>query len=89
MVKATGILSDDTVFPDPLSSPPGRRGVLHLHESGGIHDIGLPQWQLLLCLMVVVVILFFSLWKGVKTSGKVTPLFLFRVRGWPEKIIMF
>ncbi|XP_025776374.1 sodium-dependent noradrenaline transporter [Puma concolor] len=47
------------------------RGVLHLHESGGIHDIGLPQWQLLLCLMVVVVILFFSLWKGVKTSGKV------------------
>uniref|UniRef100_A0A8C0MB87 Transporter n=3 Tax=Canis lupus TaxID=9612 RepID=A0A8C0MB87_CANLF len=47
------------------------RGVLHLHESSGIHDIGLPQWQLLLCLMVVVVILFFSLWKGVKTSGKV------------------
>ncbi|XP_023600155.1 sodium-dependent noradrenaline transporter, partial [Myotis lucifugus] len=46
------------------------RGVLHLHESGGIHDIGLPQWQLLLCLMVVVVVLFFSLWKGVKTSGK-------------------
>ncbi|KAF6079465.1 solute carrier family 6 member 2 [Phyllostomus discolor] len=47
------------------------RGVLHLHESSGIHDIGLPQWQLLLCLMVVVVVLFFSLWKGVKTSGKV------------------
>uniref|UniRef100_A0A8C7BKB4 Transporter n=1 Tax=Neovison vison TaxID=452646 RepID=A0A8C7BKB4_NEOVI len=47
------------------------RGVLHLHESSGIHDIGLPQWQLSLCLMVVVVILFFSLWKGVKTSGKV------------------
>ncbi|XP_049719613.1 sodium-dependent noradrenaline transporter isoform X4 [Elephas maximus indicus] len=47
------------------------RGVLHLHESDGIHNIGLPQWQLLLCLMVVVVVLFFSLWKGVKTSGKV------------------
>ncbi|XP_005388379.1 PREDICTED: sodium-dependent noradrenaline transporter isoform X3 [Chinchilla lanigera] len=47
------------------------RGVLHLHESSGIHDIGLPQWQLLLCLMVVVIILYFSLWKGVKTSGKV------------------
>uniref|UniRef100_A0A7N5KKG8 Transporter n=1 Tax=Ailuropoda melanoleuca TaxID=9646 RepID=A0A7N5KKG8_AILME len=47
------------------------RGVLHLHESSGIHDIGLPQWQLSLCLMVVVIILFFSLWKGVKTSGKV------------------
>ncbi|KFO37926.1 Sodium-dependent noradrenaline transporter [Fukomys damarensis] len=47
------------------------RGVLHLHESSGIHDIGLPQWQLLLCLMVIVIILYFSLWKGVKTSGKV------------------
>uniref|UniRef100_A0A8C3WBJ4 Transporter n=1 Tax=Catagonus wagneri TaxID=51154 RepID=A0A8C3WBJ4_9CETA len=47
------------------------RGVLHLHESSGIQDIGLPQWQLSLCLIVVVVILFFSLWKGVKTSGKV------------------
>ncbi|VFV24189.1 sodium-dependent noradrenaline transporter [Lynx pardinus] len=57
------------------------RGVLHLHESGGIHDIGLPQWQLLLCLMVVVVILFFSLWKGVKTSGKVIPFFLFQFGG--------
>ena len=66
------------------SPPPGRRGVLHLHESGGIHDIGLPQWQLLLCLMVVVVTLFFSLWKGVKTSGKVTPFFLFQFGGWPE-----
>lgn len=61
----------------PLLSPPGRRGVLHLHESSGIHDIGLPQWQLLLCLIVVVVVLFFSLWKGVKTSGKVTSSFLF------------
>lgn len=48
-----------------------RRGVLHLHESRGIHDLGLPRWQLSLCLLVVVIILFFSLWKGVKTSGKV------------------
>uniref|UniRef100_A0A671FNP7 Transporter n=1 Tax=Rhinolophus ferrumequinum TaxID=59479 RepID=A0A671FNP7_RHIFE len=47
------------------------RGVLHLHESSGIHDIGLPQWQLLVCLIIVVIVLFFSLWKGVKTSGKV------------------
>uniref|UniRef100_A0A8C8RGK2 Transporter n=1 Tax=Pelusios castaneus TaxID=367368 RepID=A0A8C8RGK2_9SAUR len=47
------------------------RGVLHLHESCGIHDLGSPRWQLSLCLLVVVIILFFSLWKGVKTSGKV------------------
>lgn len=68
----------------PLS--PCRRGVLHLHESSGIHDIGLPQWQLLLCLMVVVVVLFFSLWKGVKTSGKVMSLFLLQLGDWPQKL---
>ncbi|MEQ2194826.1 hypothetical protein XENOCAPTIV_003591, partial [Xenoophorus captivus] len=48
-----------------------RRGVLHLHESRGIQDLGLPRWELTLCLVVVVFILYFSLWKGVKSSGKV------------------
>lgn len=48
-----------------------RRGVLHLHESRGIQDLGLPRWDLSLCLVVVVFILYFSLWKGVKSSGKV------------------
>ncbi|KAK1891047.1 Sodium-dependent noradrenaline transporter [Dissostichus eleginoides] len=47
------------------------RGVLHLHESRGIHDLGLPRWELTLCLVVVLFILYFSLWKGVKSSGKV------------------
>ncbi|KAM4027068.1 sodium-dependent dopamine transporter [Anomaloglossus baeobatrachus] len=47
------------------------RGVLHLHESAGIHDLGLPRWKLTSCLIVVIVFLYFSLWKGVKTSGKV------------------
>uniref|UniRef100_A0A8C2B1M2 Solute carrier family 6 member 3 n=1 Tax=Cyprinus carpio TaxID=7962 RepID=A0A8C2B1M2_CYPCA len=47
------------------------RGVLHLHESSGIDDLGLPRWQLTSCLAVVIVVLYFSLWKGVKTSGKV------------------
>ncbi|XP_044151419.1 sodium-dependent dopamine transporter [Bufo gargarizans] len=47
------------------------RGVLHLHESTGINDLGLPRWNLTSCLIVVIVFLYFSLWKGVKTSGKV------------------
>ncbi|KAI4880229.1 hypothetical protein NFI96_002973 [Prochilodus magdalenae] len=47
------------------------REVLHLHESAGIHDLKEPRWQLTLCLVVVVIILYFSLWKGVKSSGKV------------------
>ncbi|KTG03929.1 hypothetical protein cypCar_00027515 [Cyprinus carpio] len=55
----------------PSSHP---RGVLHLHESSGIDDLGLPRWQLTSCLAVVIVVLYFSLWKGVKTSGKVRDL---------------
>ncbi|XP_061113097.1 sodium-dependent dopamine transporter [Conger conger] len=47
------------------------RGVLHLQDSKGIDDLGLPRWQLTSCLAVVIVVLYFSLWKGVKTSGKV------------------
>lgn len=47
------------------------RGVLHIHESRGIDDLGLPRWELALCLVLVVFILYFSLWKGVKSSGKV------------------
>ncbi|XP_036918850.1 sodium-dependent dopamine transporter [Sturnira hondurensis] len=47
------------------------RGVLHLHESHGINDLGPPRWQLTSCLVLVIVLLYFSLWKGVKTSGKV------------------
>ncbi|KAI1894087.1 hypothetical protein AGOR_G00112220 [Albula goreensis] len=47
------------------------RAVLHLQDSQGIDDLGLPRWQLTSCLAVVIVVLYFSLWKGVKTSGKV------------------
>ncbi len=48
-----------------------RRGVLHIQDSNGIGDLGRPRWQLTSCLAVVIVLLYFSLWKGVKTSGKV------------------
>ncbi|XP_076849395.1 sodium-dependent noradrenaline transporter [Brachyhypopomus gauderio] len=47
------------------------REVLHIHESHGIHDLKEPRWQLGLCLGLVLFILYFSLWKGIKSSGKV------------------
>lgn len=50
--------------------------MLHLHESHGIDDLGAPRWQLTSCLVLVIVLLYFSLWKGVKTSGKVRPCLL-------------
>uniref|UniRef100_A0A8C1T3G7 Transporter n=1 Tax=Cyprinus carpio TaxID=7962 RepID=A0A8C1T3G7_CYPCA len=66
---------NSTLLNDTYKTTPAleyfERGVLHLHESSGIDDLGLPRWQLTSCLAVVIVVLYFSLWKGVKTSGKV------------------
>ncbi|XP_013402004.1 sodium-dependent noradrenaline transporter isoform X1 [Lingula anatina] len=47
------------------------RGMLGIERSTGIDDLGEPRWQLVLCLLAVFLILYFALWKGVKTSGKV------------------
>uniref|UniRef100_T1J4W0 Transporter n=1 Tax=Strigamia maritima TaxID=126957 RepID=T1J4W0_STRMM len=47
------------------------RAVLELHLSDGIHDLGDLKWQLVLCLMLVYIILYLALFKGVKSSGKV------------------
>lgn len=54
-----------------MGIPACRRKVLEIQESGGLHDIGGIRWQLLLCLFLIFTIVYFSLWKGVKTSGKV------------------
>ncbi|GAB1601232.1 sodium-dependent noradrenaline transporter-like [Argonauta hians] len=47
------------------------RQTLSLHHSSGIDDLGYIKWQLALCTLSTFVILYFSLWKGVKSSGKV------------------
>ncbi|XP_051981386.1 sodium-dependent serotonin transporter-like [Xyrauchen texanus] len=47
------------------------RKVLAVHESSGLEDIGYIRWQLCLCLFLIFTIVYFTLWKGVKTSGKV------------------
>lgn len=49
-----------------------RRGMLQLHKSGGLFAVGSINWQLMLCLLGVYLICYFSLWKGISTSGKVT-----------------
>lgn len=49
----------------------GRRNVLELHESSGLRNVGGVRWQLMLCLFLIFTIVYFSLWKGVRTSGKV------------------
>jgi len=47
------------------------KAVLRVHESEGIHDLGMPQWQLIICIAAVYCLLYLSLFKGVKSSGKV------------------
>ncbi|XP_076435264.1 sodium-dependent dopamine transporter-like [Babylonia areolata] len=47
------------------------RGMLSLHESDGIFNVGKIKWQMVLCLLGVYFICYFSLWKGIHTSGKV------------------
>uniref|UniRef100_A0A1B6MBJ9 Transporter n=1 Tax=Graphocephala atropunctata TaxID=36148 RepID=A0A1B6MBJ9_9HEMI len=58
------------------------RAILELHHSQGIHDLGNIKWDMALCLFIVYVICYFSLWKGISTSGKVvwfTALFPYAV----------
>nr|XP_032524203.1 sodium-dependent noradrenaline transporter-like [Danaus plexippus plexippus] len=47
------------------------RAVLEMQHSEGLNDLGLPKWQLAVCLGVVYFTLYLSLFKGVKSSGKV------------------
>uniref|UniRef100_UPI00398E4848 sodium- and chloride-dependent GABA transporter 2-like n=1 Tax=Pristiophorus japonicus TaxID=55135 RepID=UPI00398E4848 len=42
-----------------------------LRLSGGIEHLGTVHWQMALCLLLVWIICFFCIWKGVKSTGKV------------------
>ncbi|XP_064157993.1 sodium- and chloride-dependent GABA transporter 2-like isoform X2 [Anguilla rostrata] len=39
--------------------------------SGGIEEVGSLRWEVLLCLIIMWVICYFCIWKGVKSTGKV------------------
>lgn len=72
------LMSMSTITPAVLFSA-RRRQVLQVHRSPGLHQLGSVSWQLALCLLFIFTIVFFSIWKGVKTSGKVTgaPTFIY------------
>ncbi|KAG7220005.1 hypothetical protein INR49_009325 [Caranx melampygus] len=42
-----------------------------LAMSGGIQELGSVRWELALCLLFCWVVTYFSIWKGVRSSGKV------------------
>ncbi len=43
-----------------------------LNISSGLEEAGQFHWELILCLMAVWVLVYFCVWKGVKSTGKVT-----------------
>lgn len=47
------------------------RYILELNQSDGLHNLGSIKWDLVICLLIVYLICYFSLWKGIGTSGKV------------------
>lgn len=58
------------------------RYILEIHKSSGIDDLGIIKWEMAVCLLIVYLICYFSLWKGISTSGKVvwfTALFPYAV----------
>lgn len=48
-----------------------QREVLEVHKSDGIADLGSIKPSLALCTLAVFVLVYFALWKGVKSTGKV------------------
>ena len=53
-----------------------RRNVLENYRSDGMDDLGAIKWSLALCVFAVFVLVYFSLWKGVRSTGKVITFFL-------------
>jgi len=42
-----------------------------LDQSDSMEDFGLPKWDLILLTLLVWILIYFSIWKGVKSTGKV------------------
>lgn len=49
-----------------------RREVLRLHQSTGINDLGSIRTPLAIYLAIVFTCIYFAIWKGVKSTGKVS-----------------
>jgi hypothetical protein len=53
-----------------------RRNVLENYRSDGMDDLGAIQWSLALYVFAGFYLVYFSLWKGVRSTGKVITFFL-------------
>jgi solute carrier family 6 dopamine transporter-like protein 3 len=71
VINATMSPSNVTKSFSSASSEYFNRFILEIHYSAGIHDLGIIKWEMAACLLIVYLICYFSLWKGISTSGKV------------------
>ncbi|KAB7507388.1 Sodium-dependent dopamine transporter [Armadillidium nasatum] len=70
--SSVGILLDgEFVRPTSPAQEYWLRKVLQQDQSLGLNDLGSLQWETALCLLAVYLICYFSIWKGISTSGKV------------------
>ena len=58
--------------PHTLTGPPSPRNKV-LWLSGGLEVPGALNWEVTLCLLACWVLVYFCVWKGVKSTGKVRP----------------
>lgn len=67
--------ANGTILPENVTSPVmefWEREVLHLADN--LDSLGPISWKLALCLVVVWIVCYFCVWKGVKSTGKVVYL---------------
>jgi Sodium:neurotransmitter symporter family len=69
------VFADSRVFVTCFSFD--RRNVLENYLSDGLDDMGPIKWSLALCVLSVFLLVYFSLWKGVRSTGKVKVLNFF------------
>lgn len=61
-----------TIQPTKSMQQTTRREVLQIHLSKGIDDLGSIRTPLAIYLAIVFVCIYFAIWKGVKSTGKVS-----------------
>lgn len=69
-----------------------RRRILHVHESGGFHQIGGVQLELALALGAAWLIVWLCMIKGIKSAGKVVYVtatfpYVVNVEGQPSLVV--
>ncbi|XP_058531948.1 sodium-dependent serotonin transporter isoform X2 [Ochotona princeps] len=73
--NCTNYFSEDNVTWTLHSTSPAEefytRHILQIHRSKGLQALGGISWQLALCILLIFTVIYFSIWKGVKSSGKV------------------